>query len=354
MNTMKKSKISVLLCGLAMMLVMYNCKKNETFPTEPDKDLVNAIKDIKVATVTIDPPAPVTTTAATAEASAKATAVNGALDGIAASGVVPASVTAAGAEVSAALPAADIATLAAVTSQTIADIAAGGAPSPALQAIMDKVAASPALQAYLPKFTLPTVGGKTISGRMGLVKESDKIITTDKISGVEAVLVDDACVLSAAATYSTVKASLDAGKKSQDDAVLAAYTLATTPLTTSETTCKTKVTTDFTAYRAAIDTQVKAALEDLAAAKTVLGDLYNVLTALVNIQAIGAYDGLNDLEKASTAACSATTTATVASAATARDANLLKVKNAYDTALAAADAARVKLVESCHNQGGGQ
>ena len=341
---MKKSKISVLLCGLAMMLAMYNCKKEETFPSEPPKDLVDKINAITVATVTIDKPAAVTATAATAEASAKATEVNGDLANIASSGTVPASVSGAATAVNAALPAADVATLAAVTPQTIAAIAAGGAPSAALKTVMDKVATNPALQAYLPKFTLPTVAGKTISGRVGAI---------ENIEQVEKVLVDDACVASAEATYQAAKAKLDASKSTQDAAVAASYATDIAPLAGNEASCKAAIPATFATYRGAIQVQIDKALADLNAAKAVLGDLYPVLQALVNIQAIGAFAGLNQLEAASIAACTATTVAATTNAQATRDANLAKVKAAYDTAIAAAVAAKADLVKSCHNQGGG-
>jgi len=342
---MKKSKISVLVCGLAMMLVMYNCKKEDTFPTEPDKDLVNKIKDIKVSTITADAPAAVTTTAATAEASAKATAVNGAMANIASSGTVPASVSTAATEVKAALPAADVATLAAVTTSDIAKISAGGAVPAELKAIMDKVAANPALQAYLPKFNFPTVAGKTISGRVGAVEQ---------IEQVEKVLVDDACTLSAENTYKAAKATLDQGKADNDKIANDAYAAAIAPLAKEETDCKASVPGTFATYRAGIQAQINKGASDLEAAKAVLGDLYPVLDALLSVQAIGAFAGLNQLEAASLKACTETKDTKTTNAKTAQTANLAKSTTTYNTAIAAANTAFVELSKSCHNQGGGQ
>jgi hypothetical protein len=347
MIKMKKSKISLVVYALALTLVMYNCKKDDKFPTEPDKTLVDKIKNITVPTITATAPAAVTTTAATAEASAKATAVNGDMANIAASGTVPASVTAAAAEVKTALPAADIATLAAVTPATVAQISAGGAVPAELKAVMDKVAANPALQAYLPKFTFPTVAGKTVTGRVGATE------TVEGVESVEAVQVDDQCTASAEATYAAVKVTLDAAKASNDKIANDAYANAIAPYTTAETTCKSTVVTNFTGYRAAIQAQIDKGVKDLDAAKAVLGDLYPVLDALLSVQAIGAFAGLNDLQAASTKACTAEKEAKLANAKAAQDTDLAKSKSNYDTALAAALAAKTDLLKSCHNQGGG-
>jgi hypothetical protein len=354
MNAMKNSKFSLLIYVLAMMFVMYNCKKKEEpFPTKPDEKLVDDLNKIVVAPVTIDPPAPVAATAATAEASAKATAVNGDMANIAVSGTVPASVKTAATEVSAALPVNDVATLTAVTPAMISAIAAGGAPSAELKAVMDKVAANAALQAYLPKFTLPTVAGKTINGRMGIVEPESTTSQGSTIGGVEAVLVDDACLVASEAEFQKAKTKLDGVKTQKDADVAAAYAAVIAPLAAEETACKAGIPATFATYRAAIQVQIAKGNTDLEAAKTVLGDLYPVLVALINIQAIGAYSGLNTLQAASVAACTATTTAKTTNATAARVANLAKVKAAYDAAIAEATAAKAKLLASCHNQGGG-
>lgn len=352
---MKKTKFSVIVYALAMMLVMYNCKKKDAFPTEPNKEDIENLNKVEVKPIVVDPPAPVVSTVATAEASAKATAVNGALDGIASSGTVPASVTTAAAEVSAALPKADVAVLAAVTPATIANISAGGTISPELKTIMDKVAANPAVQAYLPKFNLPTVGGKPISGRLAVTEKAETQPEVSRVSGVEAVQVEDACLVAAEAEFQKVKAKLDASKTTEDGKVTTAYNAAIALIAPAEASCKAGVPTLFAGYKAGVQGQINDAVADLTAAKGVLGDdLFAILNALVNIQAIGAFTGINALEKASLAACTESARLSTENAQKARDANFAKSKAAYDAAIAEATTAKATVVQSCHNQGGGQ
>ncbi len=344
---MKKTKLSVILYVLALMLVMYNCKKKEEpFPTEPSGPGLEELNKVKVDPITPTAPAAVTTTAGTVGASAESAAVNGALSNIATTGVVPATVTAAGAAVTAALPAADVTALAAITPSTIAAVSATGVVPAELKAIMDKVAANPALKAYLPKITLPTVNGVTVNGRIGAI---------EAVEAIEAVQVEDACLVAAEAKFQEKKTQLDAAKAVEDGKVTTTYSTAVAALAADETSCKASVPAAMTAARAAIQAQIDKAYADLEPIKATLGDqLYTALYALVGIQAIGAFSGLPALEAASINACTATTTAKTTALQAARDADLAKVNTSYTAAIAAATAAKTKLIESCHNQGGGQ
>jgi hypothetical protein len=342
---MKKSKYSVLMYVLALMLVMYNCKKKDPFPTEPSGPGLEELNKVKVDPITPTAPAPVTAVPGSVAASTEAAAVNNALAGIATSGVIPASVTTTAAAVSAALPAADITALAAVTPTTIAAIAAGGAVPADLKAIMDKVAANPALQAYLPKITLPTVNGVTVTGRIGAV---------EAIEAIESVQVEDACLVSAEAKFQEKKAELDAAKATEEGKITTTYNTAIAPLAADETSCKASIPAAMNLYRAGIQAQIDKAFADLEAAKDKLGSLYPTIYALLSVQAIGAFSSLPALEAASVKACAAITTAKTAAAQAARNADLAKVTTSYNTAIAAANAAKGKLLESCHNQGGGQ
>lgn len=329
---------------LALTLVMYNCKKDEPFPTEPDSELVDEINAITVTPITLTQPAAVTTTPSTITASAKATEVAGAMGSLS-SGTVPASVNTAAGEVTAALTPAEVTTLSTVTPATIAAVAAGGALPAELQTVMTKVAADPALAQYLPQFTLPTVNGAPVGGRSGAV---------EGIEEVEGVLVEDACVQAAAAVYEAVKVKLDAAKAAEDAKVAAAYSAAIAPLAAEQTSCASGIPAKYAALRAAGQAQAAQAMADIDAAQAVIpAALYPVLKALVNIQLLGYLTSLNTLQAADVAACAATLTAKTAAAAAARDADLAASTAAYQTALAAAQAKRIELGESCHNQGGG-
>jgi len=357
MKTMNKRTIYLSVCSLAMTLAMYNCKKkDEPFPTEPPTELVNKINDITVTPITITAPAAVTTTASSITASPEAAAMGTALSSLASSGTVPASLTATGTAVTTAIPAADMATLSAVTPATLAAVKAGGAMPADVKAALDKAAANPAIQAYLPKFTFPTVGGKTINGRVGAVGAATATTTTAAAAGVEAVeavQIDDACIAASEAAFQTAKTKLDAARDAEIVKVQAAYTAAITPLAAAETTCQASV--NYTAQRASVDTQIAQALANLEAGKAALtaAGLYDAFVTLVNVQALGAYSGINLLESADKAACTAARTARTASAAAARDLDLSKVQAEYTTKIAAANAVKTELLASCHNQGGG-
>jgi hypothetical protein len=354
MKNTKTRSFAMMLCLLVMTLVMYNCKKDEEpLPDKPDQGKVDDLNKIEIAPVTITPPAAVATTEATVEVSAKATEVNGALGGIAASGTVPASVSAAAAEVTAAVPAADMATLSAVTPAQIAAVKAGGAIPADVKAALDKAAANPAIQAYLPKFTLPTVGGETISGRVaapaGVAATAD-VATADAIEAVQEA--SDVCIAAADGVFNTKKSQLDAAKATNDAAATTAYNTAVAAVPAAGA-CTDPLAAKYAAFRGAVDAQVNQAMADVDAAQAVLGDLYPVLKTLINIQALNAYSGLNNLQAADTAACTAANTQRLAAATAARDANLAASQSAYASALDAANVARTALIQSCHNQGGG-
>eukprot|EP01034_Spumella_vulgaris_P046635 gene46635-58149_t len=239
-----------------MTAVLFNCKKDDTDPTAPDTKITDQLKAITMPTVALDAPAPVVVTPASVTASAQATEVNGALGGIAASGTVPASVAAASSAVSSALSASDVAALNSVSSATLSSIAAGGAVPADLKAALDKAKANPALAAYFPKFTFPTVGGVALSGT--------RIGATDAVDKVEKIAVDDACTKAAADIYNPVKAALDASKASQTTAVNNAYATAIAPIAAAQTACESSASTAvYDGFRSTANTQAEASLTAL-------------------------------------------------------------------------------------------
>jgi hypothetical protein len=346
---MKKRSISWIVYTLALTLVMYNCKKKEEpFPTTPDTEVQKELEAITVAPVTITAPAPVTSTPATLTASAQATATANDMAQLK-NGTVPASVQTASNEVKAVVSAAEINTLSSVNASTVAAVAAGGALPANLKTIMDKVTASPAMRAYLPTFTLPTVNGTPIPARSGVVEG------TEGVEGLEGIEVEDACVQAANTAFDGVKTKLDATKASETTKVTTAYSAVIAPLAADEAACKAGIPTKYAAFRTAGQAQATQALADLDAAQSSIpADLYPVLKAFINIQLLGFLSSVNTLEAAEVKACTAITTAKTAAAAAARDADLAKVNENYNTALAAAQAKRTELVQTCHNQGGGR
>ncbi len=343
---MNKRTMSPWVYGLALTLVMYNCKKkDEPFPTEPDTELVKEINAIVAAPVTLVAPAAVTTTPGAVAATAKATAVAGDLSSLS-SGTVPASVQTASTDIKAALSASELNTLSGITPATMNAVAAGGALPTDLKAIMDKAMANPALQAYLPKLTLPSVNGKTVSGRTGATE------AVEKTGGVQ---VEDACVLAAQAAFDGVKAKLDATKATEDAKVAAAYSAAIAPLAAAQTSCTSGIPATFNTLRTAAQAQASKALADLEAAKSKIpADLYATLEAFINIQTLSYLSSINTLQAAELKTCSENTTAKTAAAAAARDANAAAVNASYQTAIAEATVKKGELAQSCHNQGGGK
>lgn len=355
MKTTKTRSITMFLCALALMMVMYNCKDDDKpLPDKPDQGIVEEMEDIKIPEVPVTPPEEVETTEASVEPSAKATELNGALGDIASSGTVPASVSDASEEVGAAITPAELSILSSVTPEVIDAVKEGGEIPAEVKAALDKAASSPVVQAYLPQFTFPTVDGVAIEARVIAPQKSSTTSEATVEDQIEAIQeASDVCVAAAEATFQAKKAELDASKSAKDAEIAAAYNTAVGSLAAQEAECKAAIPATFATYRTAIETQVTKALADLEAAKTILGPIYPILKALINIQALNAYSNLNALEAASLNACSARTAAATVNAQAARDANLAASKAAYDTTLAAAAEVRAKLIESCHNQGGG-
>ncbi|WP_428661392.1 hypothetical protein [Runella sp.] len=340
----KQRSISLFVFGLALTLVMYNCKKSD--PLEPDQTIVDKLNDIKVAQVTIAPPAAVTTTPSSITASAKATETATGIASISATGVVPASVTTSATQVSAALSPTEVATMAAVTPATFAAVAAGGALPADLKSVLDKASADPALKAFLPSFTLPTVNGKAVPGRQGAS-------VPQTIAQSEGLEVSDECIAKAEAAFATAKVNLDASKATQIAAVEKAYQDAIAPISAAQATCTGGIPAKYAALDAAAKTTYDATNAALDANQALLGSNYALLKALNSISYLGYLSSSNTLQAADVAACTAAGAASTTAAQAARTANTAAVEAAYQTALAAANTVKTDLIKSCHNQGGG-
>jgi hypothetical protein len=345
---MKKRSITLLAYGLAMMFVLYNCKKKEEpFPLEPDTAVANELNAIAVAPITLVQPAAVTTTPAGVVASAQATAAYPAL-GPLASGTVPATVQATANEVAAVgLSTAEVTKVEGITTQQIAAVSGGGAVPADLKVILDKMANNTALQAYLPKLTFPTVNGTTISGgRTGAVE------SVEKGEGIE---VEDACVLAAVAVFDGVKVKLDASKAAELAKVTAAFQAAIAPLAGQEVSCKSGVPAKYDPFRVRASAVRVQGLADIEAAKSKIPvSLYSFLKVFVNFQTMIYLASLNTLQAADLKACSEKTKASTTAITAARTANTAAANAAYAAALALAQTKKQELVLTCHNQGGGK
>lgn len=356
---MKKRTIKLAVLSLMMTAMLFNCKKDDdkTDPTAPPTEITDALNAVTLPAQTLTEPAAVQSTAASVEASAKATEVSGALGNIGSTGVVPASVTTAASDVNGALSPDEINTLNSVNAQTISAVANGGALSPQLEAVLDKVMANPALAAYLPKFNFPTVNGVAVKGARKSAATSTasgaRTSGTDAVEKVEAVLVDDACITAANTLFNTAKARLDASKATEDAKVTTKYAADIAPIAAAQTACTDGLTATYAGYRATAQQVGADANAALDAAQGVLGSNYALLKALVSIQVLGTLSSINELEAADRQACIAKAAAATTNAQAARDANAAKVTAAYTTALAEATRLQGEAIRSCHNQGGG-
>jgi hypothetical protein len=342
---MKKRSLVLLTYGLAISLALFNCKKDkeDEFPKTPNPQLVDNLNKIEVQQVTLTEPATVEVVAGSIETTAETMAFFTGV-GSMGSGEVPAIVTSVGEELTTTLTPADLAVVEGVTPEAIASIRSGGAVSPALQAVINKLAANPALAVYLPKLTLPKVGGVSIA-RIGSVEEVE---LTEEASAIE---VDDACVQASNTAYEARLAVLTNQRDQQLAGATTAYNNAIGGLAADETSCKAGIPATYDAYRQSAQTQASQAMADLAAAESILGSNYPYLVALINLQLVAYLESINDLQKAAENACTATTAAKTAAAQAARDANNTAVNAAFTTARDLAQAARTQMAESCHNQG---
>lgn len=344
---MKKwSNLSLLALILAALL-LHNCKKKETDPLEPNPGLVTDIENVELAPVTLDEPEPVTTTESSITTSPAVAELATGLAALAAGGPVPESLSSAAADVSGSLEAGEISALASVDASTISTIAAGGELPSELKTIMDKVAADDKLKAYLPSFTLPTVQGQSISARIA----AD---ATGRLHEPDDIMVSDECLQKANDAFNAAKTKLDASKASELEKVAAAYNAAIAPLAANQATCTSGLDAKYEALSEAAINTSNSASTALDAGRAALGEeLYQVLKALNTIALLGHLSSLNTLKAADANACIAITTAATNAAQAARDANTAKVESAYQSALSEATDLRAQLLESCHNQGGG-
>lgn len=343
MKVMKRKTFSLLVYGLVLMLVMYNCKKKDEDPLTPDAGKLEELSKITMTPVTLVKPAAVASTEGKVDVSAKATALNADLASIATTGVLPASAVTASAEVTKALSPAEISTMSSLTPAALAAIAKGGALPADVKAVMTKAAADAALSAYFPKVTYPTVGGKEVKGRIG------GTVIPEAVEATEGTLVSDECIAAAEAAFQTKKAALDAARLTALIPVTAQYAADIAPIAAAQSACNSPIAANYDAQRASYLTVYNtgdALLQTLGASGV-------PMRISLLMQYLALVEATYASQSAAVKACSDIAAAQTANANTARDSNAAAVEASYATAIAAARAAQTALVASCHNQGGG-
>jgi hypothetical protein len=345
---MKKWSNLSLLAILLTGLFLYNCKKKEADPLEPDSGLVDEIGKIDLPEIELEAPAPVTSTPAEVKISPAAAALATGITSLTPGGPIPEAISGAAADVSAALSESEISALSSIDNSVIDAVSAGGELPAALQAVVEKVSADPKLKAFLPTFTLPTVNGLPVSGRTGNKAGTDHVLDFNDVA------VSDECLEKANEEFALAKSRLDASRDTKLQGVAAAYSAAIAPLAANETSCTAALTTT---YASAMDAALaigSAANASLEAVRSTLGDeLFKTLQALTNISFLAHLNALNSAKAADSTLCTQITAVATQAAQDARDTNTQKVESAYQTALSEATDLRSKLLSSCHNQGGG-
>lgn len=343
----------MLLCLLVMTLVMYNCgKKDEPLPDKPDQGKVDDLNKIEIEPVNVVDPAPVVVTDGSLETSALTTELLSALGGIEEGGVIPAAVTNASAAVAAALSEADLTALGLLDDAMFETIKNGGAIPAAVQAVIDKAAAHPALQAYMPKLTLPTVDGVTITGRRAATTD----IATDAHAGdaIEAIQeASDACIEEANRLFNEKQRSLNETKALNDAKATSAYNKVISELP-STAPCLANVDAMVAQRNRVTEANRAASYASLDKVRAAMGEaMYKTLISLIDFTTAKTYQETINFERAERAKCATENDKKKENAATARDTNLANSQAAFDKALAAANVAKTAMIQSCHNQGGG-
>ena len=344
-----KSSIRMLVYGLCLAAAMYNCKTKDVDSLTPFTYTFPGI-DVKLPTVTPTAPAAVSVTASSVTTSTAAAALSAGLASMTATGQPSPAFTQATADVGKAVSAQQTAQVtAAFTPSVLSNLSTNGTLPADLQAQVMAIAANPAIQAYLPKFTFPAVNGKTIGGRVG----ASAIV--DAVAVVAAALDDDACKAAATAAFNTTIQNLDAAKATQTATITGQYTSAQSTIQADATSCKSGIPATYAGYKTIALQQLTSGLADLAAIKSIIGDAaYMQIQLLYYVAYANAIISLNALQLADTQACDAVAAQRLANAQAARDKDVSTINTNYNVAVATATAARDKAINSCHNQGGGR
>ncbi|GAB3512618.1 hypothetical protein GCM10027341_53570 [Spirosoma knui] len=332
---------------------LYNCKTKDVESLTPFTYTFKGLEDVKLPEVKPTAPAAVSVTAASVTSSTAAAAVTSGLADLSATGQVPAAVQQAAADVSKAVSPEKAAQLAASFTPTVlTNLATTGALPASLQTEVKAITSNPALKAYLPTFTLPTVNGKPVGGRLP-AKSGNTVVPVTPVA--YSTMDDDACKAAANAAYTTATQNLEAARTSQAGTINSAYTQNTAGVAAEAAPCKAGLPAKYDPMRASAQQTLNSALANLEAGRSVLGEesysLLRILQLAAYAEAVGVY---STLQAAETAACDATGTAKLANAQAARDADLAAITNNFNAAVAQLTAARNTAVASCHNQGGGR
>lgn len=343
--------IKLLFYGFCLAAILYNCKTKDVDSLTPFTYTFKGFTDVKLPDVTPTAPATVSVTAASVTSSTAAAAVSAGLSSLSATGVVPATVQQAATDVNKAIsPAVASQLSASFTPEVIQTMSTTGALSADLKAQLTSLSSNPALKAYLPTFTLPTVNGKAVGGRVGAVSGNNIVAVISTAAGLQD---DDACKAAANAAYNTALTSLQATQTSQAATINATYAQAQAGIAAETAPCKAGLPAKYTPLRAVTQQAFDAGMASLDANKAVLGNLYTPLRLLYLAALVDANDLFTKLQTAEETACDAAGAAKLTNAQAARDKDLSMINNNFNTAAASLKTTLANATKSCHNQGNG-
>jgi len=210
------------------------------------------------------------------------------------------------------------------------------------------------MKAYLPTYTLPTVNGKAVGGRLGATTPGSDEGSSTVATAYATTADDDACKAAANAAYTTALAGLDAAKAAQTATVTTTYSTAAAAVNAETAPCKAGIPAKYDPMKTAAQQTLNSTLASLEAAKSALGSLYDVFKVFAYVSYAQTMSAIATLEAAETTSCDAVATAKLAAAAAARDTDLATIGGNYSGAVATLTTARDNAVKSCHNQGGGR
>ncbi len=347
-----KSNIRLLVYGFFLATAMYNCKTKDVDSLTPFTYTFKAFENVTLPTVTATVPTAVSVTAATVTSSTAAVAVSSGLSGMSATGIVPASVKQAGVDMGKAISTTAAAQLtASFTPDVINTLVTTGVIPANLKAQLAALSSNPALKDYLLTFTLPTVDGKPVGGRVGAVVGIDIVAT---VATAMATLDDDACKAVANSAYNTAVAILKTSQTAQLNAFNTSFATIQKSINDETAACKAGLPAKYTPLRAFAQQAFNAGIGSLDLNKAKLGnDLYNLLKLLYLSSLSDANDLFTLLQNAESTSCDAVGAKKLANATVANNKDLSAVNGNYNSAIATLNAALAKAVASCHNQGNG-
>ncbi|ARK12572.1 hypothetical protein [Fibrivirga algicola] len=337
--------------GLCLAVSLYNCKPKDVESLTPFTYTFKGFDDVKLPDIVPTEPAAVVATAGSVASSTVTAAVSSGLANMMATGQVPAAVQQAAAAVNQAVPAEKATQLvASFTPDVINSLATSGVPA-SMKADIAAIAANPALAAYWPKFTMPTVNGKAVGGRIG-VGTTATLLKPVIITFARAD--DDACKSAASAAVNTALEKLKQTRDAQTAAVNQTFDQRKGAAQNETATCKSSKTSSYATMRTDARKQYDQTVASLETGKTVLGEtMYNLLKVMYSVAYAQTLEGISTLERADATACEAVTTTKITNAETAKTTDLNKVTAGFNNAEAALTKALNQAIASCHNQGNG-